>query len=257
VYHACGILGEPWPLRKGCVSWPTRRSFCLTRADRATVSTSSRTPPTRRSARCTGTGQPIGPTIWRPCFRWNDLQEVSTDRGSRILRRGAGRAVLCAADAAYRRQAAGAGDRHRVTHRYKYEGAVAATPPPPPPPGSQSPTPHRSRRPFYQRAPGDSGLQRDQAPCQGRQRAGLRIQAVGLECKRLMATSPTSQEALPAVMMGTWGAQVVASPSPRHQTPAQHPRARHRVGWAASDRNLGGGRGRRHARVHQLLAGGR
>ena len=82
----------------------------------------------------------------------------------------------------------------------------------------------------------------------------MACQMFGLECKVYMVKVSYQQKPYRRIMMETWGAQVVASPSTDTAVGQEDPRAGPGLARQPRHRHLRGGRGRRHARRHQVLA---
>ena len=212
-------------------SRPTCRARCRRRCTRAPASRS-------------------GPQDLAPLFP-HGADQAGGEPGAvdRDPRRGPRRLPALAADAALPRAPAREGARHAGPHLLQVRGRQ---------PGRQPQAQHRRGPGLLQQA---GGRRRGSATETGAGQWGsalaLACKLFGLECKVYMVKVTLSAEALPAVMMETWGAQVVASPSPETQRRPEDPRAGSGFAGLPRHRHQRGGRGRRHPRRHQVLAGQR
>ena len=154
-----------------------------------------------------GTGQPIGPDDLAPLFPMElILQEVSTDREIPIPDEVLDVLSAVAADAAASRHAAGAGARHRVAHLLQVRGRVA---------GRVAQAQHRRRAGLLQRpAPAARASPPRPAPASGAARWPSPARPSASSARSTWCNISYQQKPYRRVMMETWGAQVVASPSP-------------------------------------------
>ena len=191
------------------------------------------------------TMQPAGPHDLTPDLPHGADRSGGLGRaGDRDPRGGARRLPAVAAHAAVPRPAAGAGARYArptSTTSTRASPRRARTSPTPP-----SPRPTRTPR------PGSSKLTTETGAGQWGSSLAFACSLFGLECEVWMVGSSYDQKPYRRSMMQTWGATVHRSPVDAHRGRPRAARAPHRL---ARDRHLRGGRGRRPARRHQLLAG--
>ena len=153
-----------------------------------------------------GTGQPVGPG--RPGAAVPDGPDPpggldrsrDPDPGG-----GAGRPAAVAADAASPRPPAGAAIGTRSRIYYKYEGGSPA--------GSHKPNTAVAQA-YYSAKAGRKRLATETGAGQWGSALALASQVFGLECKVYMVRVSYDQKPYRRVMMETWGASVVPSPSP-------------------------------------------
>src|SRR6478736_10327119 len=153
-----------------------------------------------------GTGQPIGPDDLAPLFPMDlILQEVSTDREIPIPDEVLDVLSLWRPTPLYRakRMEREIGTASRIY--YKYEGGSPA--------GSHKPNTAVAQA-FYNARAGRTRLATETGAGQWGSALAFACQAFGLECKVYMVNISYQQKPYRRVMMETWGAQVVASPSP-------------------------------------------
>ena len=195
-----------------------------------------------------GTGQPIGPDDLAPLFPIDlILQEVSTDREIADPRGGARRAAAVAADAALPRAPARARAGHPLAHLLQVRGRLA---------GRLAQAEHgRRRRRSTTPRPAARRIATETGAGQWGSSMALACQFFGLECKVYMVRVSYDQKPYRRMMMETWGAEVVPSPSPDTNAGRGMLEQRPRLARQPRHRHLRGGRGRRHARRHELRAG--
>jgi tryptophan synthase beta chain len=153
-----------------------------------------------------GTGQPIGPDDLAPLFPMDlILQEVSTDREIPIPDEVLDVLSLWRPTPLHRakRLEREIGTASRIY--YKYEGGSPA--------GSHKPNTAVAQA-FYNARAGRTRLATETGAGQWGSALAFACQAFGLECKVYMVNISYQQKPYRRVMMETWGAQVVASPSP-------------------------------------------
>src|SRR5215831_12999393 len=152
-----------------------------------------------------GTGQPIGPDDLAPLFPIDlILQEVSADREIAIPEEVLDVLRLWRPTPLYRarRLEREIGTRSRIY--YKYEGVSPA--------GSHKPNTAVAQA-FYNARAGRTRLATETGAGQWGSALSFACQAFGLECKVYMVNISYRQKPYRRVMMETWGAEVVASPS--------------------------------------------
>jgi tryptophan synthase beta chain len=152
-----------------------------------------------------GTGQPIGPDDLAPLFPMDlILQEVSTDREIAIPEEVLDVLRLWRPTPLYRahRLEREIGTRSRIY--YKYEGVSPA--------GSHKPNTAVAQA-FYNARAGRTRLATETGAGQWGSALSFACQAFGLECKVYMVNISYRQKPYRRVMMETWGAEVVPSPS--------------------------------------------
>jgi len=152
-----------------------------------------------------GTGQPIGPDDLAPLFPMDlILQEVSTDREIPIPQEVLDVLALWRPTPLYRahrlEQALGTGSR--IYH--KYEGVSPA--------GSHKPNTAVPQA-YYNAKAGRTRLATETGAGQWGSSLAFACQVFGLECKVYMVNISYRQKPYRRIMMETWGAEVVASPS--------------------------------------------
>jgi tryptophan synthase beta chain len=152
-----------------------------------------------------GTGQPIGPDDLAPLFPMDlILQEVSTDREIAIPDPVLDVLRLWRPTPLYRahrlEKALGTGSRIY----YKYEGVSPA--------GSHKPNTAVAQA-YYNAKAGRSRISTETGAGQWGSAMAFACQAFELECKVYMVNISYQQKPYRRVMMETWGAEVVASPS--------------------------------------------
>ena len=152
-----------------------------------------------------GTCQPIGPDDLAPLFPMDlILQEVSTDREIAIPEEVLDVLRLWRPTPLYRAQRLEReiGTRSRIY--YKYEGVSPA--------GSHKPNTAVAQA-FYNARAGRTRLATETGAGQWGSALSFACQAFGLECKVYMVNISYRQKPYRRVMMETWGAEVVPSPS--------------------------------------------
>ena len=194
-----------------------------------------------------GTGEPVGPDDLAPLFPMDIiLQEVSTDPEVAVPEEVLDVYRMWRPTPLYRarrlEQALGTGSRIY----YKYEGVSPA--------GSHKPNTAVPQA-FYSARAGRKRLATETGAGQWGSSLALACQVFGLECKVYMVRVSYEQKPYRRIMMETWGADVVPSPSPDTNAGRQIREADPDSPGQPGDRHLRGGRGRRDARGHQLLAG--
>ncbi|HEY0389599.1 MAG TPA: TrpB-like pyridoxal phosphate-dependent enzyme [Gaiellales bacterium] len=178
-----------------------------------------------------GTGQPIGPDDLAPLFPMDlILQEVSTDREIPIPQEVLDVLALWRPTPLYRahrlEQALGTGSRIY----YKYEGVSPA--------GSHKPNTAVPQA-YYNAKAGRTRLATETGAGQWGSSLAFACQVFGLECKVYMVDISYRQKPYRRIMMETWGAEVV--PSPSQDTNAgrgireQHPESLGSLGIAISE----------------------
>ena len=178
-----------------------------------------------------GTGQPIGPDDLAPLFPMDlILQEVSTDREIPIPQEVLDVLALWRPTPLYRahrlEQALGTGSRIY----YKYEGVSPA--------GSHKPNTAVPQA-YYHAKAGRTRLATETGAGQWGSSLAFACQVFGLECKVYMVDISYRQKPYRRIMMETWGAEVV--PSPSEDTNAgrgireQHPESLGSLGIAISE----------------------
>ena len=153
-----------------------------------------------------GTGQPVGPDDLAPLFPMDlILQEVSTDREIPIPEEVLDVLRLWRPTPLHRarRLEQAIGTRSRIY--YKYEGGSPA--------GSHKPNTAVAQA-YYSAKAGRKRLATETGAGQWGSALALASQVFGLECKVYMVRVSYDQKPYRRVMMETWGASVVPSPSP-------------------------------------------
>src|SRR6476469_2073355 len=153
-----------------------------------------------------GTGQPVGPDDLAPLFPMDlILQEVSTDREIPIPEEVLDVLRLWRPTPLHRarRLEQAIGTRSRIY--YKYEGGSPA--------GSHKPNTAVAQA-YYSAKAGRRRLATETGAGQWGSALALASQVFGLECKVYMVRVSYDQKPYRRVMMETWGATVVPSPSP-------------------------------------------
>jgi tryptophan synthase beta chain len=156
-----------------------------------------------------GTGQPIGPADLAPLFPMALIkQEVSTERWIEIPEpvRDVYRLWRPSPLFRARRLEKALGTPARIY--YKYEGVSPA--------GSHKPNTAIAQA-YYNKQEGVARLATETGAGQWGSALALATQMFGLQCKVYMVKVSYEQKPYRRVMMETWGAQVVASPSPDTQ----------------------------------------
>src|SRR5215475_12521645 len=156
-----------------------------------------------------GTGQPIGPQDLAPLFPMELIkQEVSRTRWIEIPDEIRDALKLWRPSPLFRarrlEQAIGASSRIY----YKYEGVSPA--------GSHKPNTAIAQA-YYNKSDGVTRLSTETGAGQWGSALALASQMFGLQCKVYMVKVSYQQKPYRRIMMETWGAQVVASPSPDTQ----------------------------------------
>jgi tryptophan synthase beta chain len=152
-----------------------------------------------------GTGQPVGPDDLAPLFPMELIaQEVSTDREIPIPPEVLDVLALWRPTPLYRahRLESDIGTRSRIY--YKYEGVSPA--------GSHKPNTAVAQA-FYNARAGKKRLATETGAGQWGSSLAFACQAFGLECKVYMVRVSYDQKPYRRIMMETWGAGVVPSPS--------------------------------------------
>jgi tryptophan synthase beta chain len=153
-----------------------------------------------------GTGQPVGPDDLAPLFPMDlILQEVSTDSEIAIPEEVLDVLRLWRPTPLHRahRLERAIGTRSRIY--YKYEGGSPA--------GSHKPNTAVAQA-YYSAKAGRRRLATETGAGQWGSALALASQVFGLECKVYMVRVSYDQKPYRRVMMETWGATVVPSPSP-------------------------------------------
>ena len=153
-----------------------------------------------------GTGEPVGPDDLAPLFPIDlILQEVSTDREIPIPEEVLDVLRLWRPTPLYRahRLERAIGTRSRIY--YKYEGVSPA--------GSHKPNTAVAQA-FYNARAGRRRLATETGAGQWGSSLAFACRQFGLECKVYMVRVSYGQKPYRRVMMETWGAEVVPSPSP-------------------------------------------
>src|SRR6476620_6113221 len=153
-----------------------------------------------------GTGQPIGPDDLAPLFPMDlIMQEVSTDAEIPIPEEVADVLRLWRPTPLYRahRLERALGTRSRIY--YKYEGVSPA--------GSHKPNTAVAQA-FYNARAGRRRIATETGAGQWGSSMAFACEAFGLECKVYMVRVSYDQKPYRRMMMETWGASVVPSPSP-------------------------------------------
>jgi len=156
-----------------------------------------------------GTGQPIGPQDLAPLFPMELIkQEVSRDRWMAIPDAIRDVYRLWRPSPLYRahRLEKALGTPARIY--YKYEGVSPA--------GSHKPNTAVAQA-YYNKKEGVTRLATETGAGQWGSALALACQLFGLQCKVYMVKVSFQQKPYRRIMMETWGAQVVASPSPDTQ----------------------------------------
>ena len=198
-----------------------------------------------------GTKQPIGPADLAPLFPMALIeQEVSQERCIEIPEEVREVYRIWRPTPLFRaRRLEKALDTPAHIY-YKYEGAQ---------PGGQPQAEHR-RRPglLQQEGRASSAWPPRPAPASGAAPWRMACNFFGLECKVYMVKVSYEQKPYRRSMMETWGASVV-TPAPATETNAGRadPGRRPELAGQPGHRHQRGGRGRRHPRRHQVLAGQR
>ncbi len=178
-----------------------------------------------------GTGQPIGPADLAPLFPMELIkQEVSTERWIEIPDEVRNVYRLWRPSPLYRarRLEKALGTPARIY--YKYEGVSPA--------GSHKPNTAVAQA-YYNKQEGVVRLSTETGAGQWGSALALACQLFGLQCKVYMVKVSYQQKPYRRIMMETWGAQVVASPSPDTQAGkkvlAQDPNSPGSLGIAISE----------------------
>src|SRR5256884_7704769 len=156
-----------------------------------------------------GTGQPIGPADLAPLFPMELIkQEVSTQRWIEIPEEIRDVYRLWRPSPLYRarRLEKALGTPARIY--YKYEGVSPA--------GSHKPNTAVAQA-YYNKREKVTRLSTETGAGQWGSALALACQLFGLQCKVYMVKVSYQQKPYRRIMMETWGAQVVASPSPDTQ----------------------------------------
>jgi tryptophan synthase beta chain len=156
-----------------------------------------------------GTGQPIGPADLAPLFPMELIkQEVSQERWIEIPEQVRDILRLWRPSPLYRarRLEKALGTPARIY--YKYEGGSPA--------GSHKPNTAVAQA-YYNKKEGVARIATETGAGQWGSAIALASQMFGLQCKVYMVKVSYQQKPYRRVMMETWGAQVVASPSPDTQ----------------------------------------
>ena len=157
-----------------------------------------------------GTGQPIGPQDLAPLFPMELIkQEVSRERWIEIPDEVRDALKLWRPSPLYRarRLEKALGTPARIY--YKYEGVSPA--------GSHKPNTAVAQA-YYNKQEGVTRLATETGAGQWGSALALATQMFGLQCKVYMVKVSYQQKPYRRIMMETWGAQVVASPSPDTQS---------------------------------------
>ena len=158
-----------------------------------------------------GTKQPIGPADLAPALPHGADQAGGQPRAlDRDPRRDSQRLPAVAAVAAVPGAASGEGARHAGAHLLQVRGRE---------PGRQPQAEHRHRAGVLQQE-GKGHAAQPPRPGAGQWGSALALacQMFGLQCKVYMVKVSYQQKPYRRIMMETWGAQVVASPSPDTQS---------------------------------------
>ncbi len=156
-----------------------------------------------------GTGQPIGPADLAPLFPMEIIkQEVSRERWIEIPEQVRDAYRLWRPSPLYRarRLEKALGTPARIY--YKYEGVSPA--------GSHKPNTAVAQA-YYNKKEGVTRLSTETGAGQWGSALAMACQMFGLQCKVYMVKVSFQQKPYRRIMMETWGAQVVASPSPDTQ----------------------------------------
>jgi tryptophan synthase beta chain len=156
-----------------------------------------------------GTGQPIGPQDLAPLFPMELIkQEVSRERWIEIPDEVRDALKLWRPSPLYRarRLEKALGTPARIY--YKYEGVSPA--------GSHKPNTAVAQA-YYNKKEGVTRLSTETGAGQWGSSLAMATQMFGLQCKVYMVKVSYQQKPYRRIMMETWGAQVVASPSPDTQ----------------------------------------
>ena len=156
-----------------------------------------------------GTGQPIGPQDLAPLFPMELIkQEVSRERWIDIPDEIRDALTLWRPSPLYRarRLEKALGTPARIY--YKYEGVSPA--------GSHKPNTAVAQA-YYNKMEGVTRLSTETGAGQWGSSLAMATQMFGLQCKVYMVKVSYQQKPYRRIMMETWGAQVVASPSPDTQ----------------------------------------
>ena len=156
-----------------------------------------------------GTGQPIGPADLAPLFPMELIkQEVSRERWIEIPDQVREAYRLWRPSPLYRarRLEKALGTPARIY--YKYEGVSPA--------GSHKPNTAVAQA-YYNKKEGVTRLSTETGAGQWGSALAMACQMFGLQCKVYMVKVSFQQKPYRRIMMETWGAQVVASPSPDTQ----------------------------------------
>jgi tryptophan synthase beta chain len=156
-----------------------------------------------------GTGQPIGPADLAPLFPMELIkQEVSTQRWIEIPEQVRDILRLWRPSPLYRARRLEKALGTPAHIYYKYEGVSPA--------GSHKPNTAVAQA-YYNKQEGVTRLATETGAGQWGSALALASQMFGLQCKVYMVKVSYQQKPYRRVMMETWGAQVVASPSPDTQ----------------------------------------
>src|SRR6476661_752537 len=157
-----------------------------------------------------GTGQPVGPDDLAPLFPMALIQqEVSEEPEIAIPDEVLGILSLWRPTPLYRarRLEDAIGTRSRIF--YKYEGVS--------PPGSHKPNTAVAQA-FYNKQEGRTRLATETGAGQWGSALAFACRLIGLECKVYMVRISYDQKPFRRSMIQTWGAEIVASPSPDTQS---------------------------------------
>ena len=195
-----------------------------------------------RAAAAPRDAQPVGPGGSAPLFPMAIiLQEVSGERWIAIpeeVREAYRHLAPDAAVSAPRRLEQALGTPARIY--YKYEGVSPA--------GSHKPNTAVPQAYYNALAGREAHRDRDRRRAVGHRRSRSRAQLFGLECNVYMVRVSYQQKPYRRSMMQTLGRGGASpSPSPRTNAGRARPRGGSRLARLARDRDLRGGRGRRHA----------
>ncbi|MDX6535007.1 MAG: tryptophan synthase beta chain [Gaiellales bacterium] len=153
-----------------------------------------------------GTGQPVGPDDLAPLFPMDlILQEVSTDREIAIPEEVLDVLALWRPTPLYRAHRLERALKTGSRIYYKYEGVSPA--------GSHKPNTAVAQA-YYNAKSGRTRIATETGAGQWGSSMAFACEAFGLECKVYMVRVSYDQKPYRRVMMETWGASVVPSPSP-------------------------------------------
>src|SRR5512132_875762 len=156
-----------------------------------------------------GTGQPIGPPDLAPLFPMELIkQEVSTERWIEIPEEVRDVLKLWRPSPLYRARRLEKALGTPAHIYYKYEGVSPA--------GSHKPNTAVAQA-YYNKQEGVTRIATETGAGQWGSALAMACQFFGLQCKVYMVKVSYHQKPYRRVMMETWGAQVVASPSPDTQ----------------------------------------